>query len=72
MVLMMSRHSEFLQMAYGTLQYIVDHCQEHRCENSVVIESKERRKSVFPENNQLQQPQDKREEHQQGEAQKER
>ena len=59
MVLMMSGHSEFLQMAYETLQYIVDHCQDHLSENALVIESKERRKSVVPKNNHLQESQDR-------------
>ena len=68
MVLMMSGHSEFLQMAYETLQYIVDHCQEHLSENALVIEGKEQRKSIVPKNNHLQESQDKEEEHQEGEV----
>jgi hypothetical protein len=38
MVLMMSVHSVFVQMASETLQYIIDHCQEHISENAFLIE----------------------------------
>jgi hypothetical protein len=68
MILMMSSDDEFLQMAYKTLKYIVESCHEHLSDNALVIKSKEQCKLVFPENNHLQDSQDKEEEHQEGEV----
>ena len=68
MILIMSSADEFLQMEYETLQYIVEYCQEHLSDNALVIKSKEQCKLVVPENNHLQDSQDKEEEHQEGEV----
>jgi hypothetical protein len=50
------------------LQYIVEYCHELLSDNALVINSKEQCKLVFPENNHLQDSQDKEEEHQEGEV----
>ena len=63
MILMMSSDNEFLQMAYETLQYIVEYCQEHLSENALVVESKARCKAIVPEDNHLQESRDENEEH---------
>jgi hypothetical protein len=55
-------------MAYETLQYIIEYLHEHLSDNALVIKSKEQCKRVVPENNDLQDSQDKEEEHQEGEV----
>jgi hypothetical protein len=67
-ILMMSIDNVFLLMAYKTLQYIVDYCHEHLIDNALLIKCKERCKFVVPENNHLNDSQDKEEEHQEGEV----
>jgi hypothetical protein len=47
----MSSDDDFLQMAYETLQYIVEYCHEHLSDNALVIETKEQCKLVVPKNN---------------------
>ena len=64
----MSSDDEFLQMAYEYLQSIVDYCHEHLSDNALVIKSKEQCKLVVPENNHLQDSQDKEEERQECEV----
>ena len=71
MTIMMSRSSEFLQTAYETLRYIDKYCQVHLSDNALVIKSMEPCKFIVPENNHLQDSQDKEEEHQEGEVDKE-
>jgi hypothetical protein len=48
------------------LPMLQTYCQEHLSDNALVIKSKEQCKLVVPENNHLQDSQDKEEEHQEG------
>jgi hypothetical protein len=50
------------------LPMLQTYCQEHLSDNALVIKSNEQCKLVVPENNHLQDSQDKEEEHQEGEV----
>ena len=59
----------FMQLP-NLLPKLQSYCQEHLSDNQLVVVSKAQSKTVVPEDNHLQEPQDKEEEQQKGEVDK--